>query len=354
VIEITGDRQVRAWRDGVLPPVERVRDGVWSIPVPIPDNPLRYVLVYLLELPNGAAIVDAGWDTEEAWQALQAGLARTGYAVGDIRAILVTHIHPDHYGLAGRVREESGAWIGLHEHEAASLPRRAGTAEAIVTASRRWLERCGAPESEYPEVLGTAAWYQPLLAMPEPDRLLRDGDKVDLPGWELRTVWTPGHTPGHLCFYDPARELLFTGDHILARISPNISVHPGEPTNPLAAYLRSLDAVRGYAVDEVLPAHEFRFRGLAERLDELGAHHEARLAELLGLVRAQPRQTTWQLAAGLTWSREWPRVRGFMRRSAVGETLAHLVLLEHRGAVARTATAPDRWAIPDGTGTPEV
>ena len=109
--------------EGVVPPVERVRPGLWSIPVPIPDNPLRYVLVYALELDSGVALVDAGWDTPEAWTALTDGLAIAGGSIGDVRAVVVTHIHPDHYGLAGRVREASGAWIGLHPADAALLRR---------------------------------------------------------------------------------------------------------------------------------------------------------------------------------------------------------------------------------------
>jgi glyoxylase-like metal-dependent hydrolase (beta-lactamase superfamily II) len=346
MIEITGVRQVRAWRDRVMPPVERVSGGVWSIPVPLPDTPLRYVLVYLLELPSGVAIIDAGWNTEEAWRALLAGIAETGHAITDVRAVLVTHVHPDHYGLGARVREASGAWIGMHAQEAASLPRRIGTAEAMTAGSLRWLRRCGAPDDEVPEMLGPPERYEPLLAMPEPDRLLSDGDRTDLPTWDLRAVWTPGHTAGHLCFYEPTRSLLFSGDHVLPRISPNISVHPTAPDNPLDLYLRSLATVGALPVAEVLPAHEYRFRGLSDRVDDLIAHHEDRLATLTALVRDRPGQTTWQLAAGLSWSRDWSQIHGFIRRSAVGETLAHLVLLEHRHAIARTATTPDRWALP--------
>ena len=114
VTRITGTLQKEAWDHNVMPPVEQVRPGLWSIPVPIPDNPLRYVLVYAFELDNGVAIVDAGWNTDDAWAALNDGLAEAGGTIADVRAVLVTHIHPDHYGLAGRVREESGAWIGLH------------------------------------------------------------------------------------------------------------------------------------------------------------------------------------------------------------------------------------------------
>src|SRR5437868_14306593 len=105
--------QRTAWVDGLVPPVERVRPGLWSIPVPIPIAPLRYVLVYALELPNGVALIDAGWDTDEAYAALVAGLAVAGYAITDVGAVLVTHRHVDHYSLAVRVRAACGGWAGL-------------------------------------------------------------------------------------------------------------------------------------------------------------------------------------------------------------------------------------------------
>ena len=108
MIEVTGVHQHAAWQAGTLPDVEKVRPGLWSIPVPIPNNPLRYVLVYGLELDDGLALIDAGWNCDEAWQALNLGLAHAGGSIADVRAVLVTHLHPDHHGLAGRVRAASG------------------------------------------------------------------------------------------------------------------------------------------------------------------------------------------------------------------------------------------------------
>src|ERR1700687_2853203 len=90
---------------GPLPPVEAVRPGLWSIPVPIPNNPLRYVLGYAFETDTGPFIVDAGWNTDDAYATLGAVLAHAGFEITDVRGVLVTHIPPDHYGLAGRVRE---------------------------------------------------------------------------------------------------------------------------------------------------------------------------------------------------------------------------------------------------------
>src|SRR5437660_6963120 len=101
-----------------LPPVDEVRRGIWSIPVPIPNNPLRYVLVYAFETERGPFIVDAGWNTDDAFETLSGGLEDIGTRIEDVQGVMVTHIHPDHYGLAGRVREASGAWVGLHHADA--------------------------------------------------------------------------------------------------------------------------------------------------------------------------------------------------------------------------------------------
>src|SRR5215472_16854837 len=107
-----------------LPPVERVRPGLWSVPVPIPSNSLRYVFVYVFETDAGPFIVDAGWNTDDAFAALSDGLTQAGADITDVQGVLVTHIHPDHYGLAGRVREVSGAWIALHPADAALIQDR--------------------------------------------------------------------------------------------------------------------------------------------------------------------------------------------------------------------------------------
>ncbi|MEN3306330.1 MAG: hypothetical protein V7603_2532 [Micromonosporaceae bacterium] len=343
MFKVTGVLQKQAWRDRVLPPVERVRPGLWSIPVPIPNSPLRYVLVYAFELPDGLAIVDAGWDTPQAWDALVSGLATAGAKVDDVRAVLVTHIHPDHYGLAGRVRAASGGWIGLHAREAETLPARYGQVDRMIEVSYRWLRRCGVPDGEARVMAGSSKELLPFVHMAEPDRLLDHDDRIGLPGWDLRAVWTPGHTPGHLCFYDQTRQLLLSGDHVLPRISPNISVHPQQPVNPLGDFLRTFDDLSALPVAEVLPAHEYRFAGLADRLDQLRRHHEERLAELVRLVRDGPGQTTWDLAQRLTWSRPWEQIEGYMRRAAIGETLAHLTLLASRGLVHATEGEVQGW-----------
>jgi glyoxylase-like metal-dependent hydrolase (beta-lactamase superfamily II) len=343
MITVTGSLQLDAWQRRVLPPTERVRPGIWSIPVPIPRNPLRYVSVYVFELDDGVAVVDAGWPVPEAWAAFGAGLVETGHSVADVRAVLVTHAHADHYGLAPRIRQESGAWIGLHEADAVML--RPLDTHGIVRESIDWLLASGAPRDEVDEVVGRPEDYEVFQGFERPDRFLADGERPLGPRWDLTAVWTPGHTPGHLCFHLPSSGLLLSGDHVLPRISPNISAGFRHLPNPLDTYRESLRAIAELPVDEVLPAHEYRFSGLSSRVLHLLAHHEERLAEIEKILDAAPGSSTWDVAEQTRWSRSWAETRGSIRRAAVGETLAHLISLERADRVVRAPGPVDRWSL---------
>jgi glyoxylase-like metal-dependent hydrolase (beta-lactamase superfamily II) len=346
-MHVTGTLQRESWDAGLVPPVERVRPGLWSIPVPLPDSPLRYVLVYALELDSGVALIDAGWDTPEAWAALCTGLAVAGGTVADVRAVIVTHIHPDHYGLAGRVREASGAWVGLHPADAALLVGRYVDTDGLVASMADLLEVCGVPAGLVPDLAGSSMQIRSFVRMAPPDRLLEDGETLELAGWDLRAVWTPGHSPGHLCFHSPSRRLVLSGDHVLPRISPNIAVHSQQSGNPLADYLEALGTVERLECDEVLPGHEWRFSGLADRVAELRAHHRARLDEILTSLGSADGLTCWELTTRLTWSRPLDTTSPWLQRAASGETLAHLVLLEGDGRVVRTPGRPATFAATD-------
>jgi len=334
-LTITGTLQREAWLQRVMPPPEQLADDLWSLPVPIPDNPLRYVSVYAFGAGEGLVLIDVGWDTEESWRSLLDGLRFIGAGPADVRGVLVTHMHFDHIGLAGRLREASGAWIALHPADRAVLARPDyRSADLAVAREAEFLCGLGASPAEAAAAVGPAEAWAKYTSVALPDRTLTDGELADVPGWKLRAVHTPGHTPGHLCFVDERSRRLFSGDHVLPRITPNISVQRADPVGPLEDYLGSLAKVRDLDVDEVLPAHEWRFKGLPERVDAIAAHHERRLAELLAVIRERPGCAPWELAGHLTWSRPWDQYDGQMRIFAVTETAAHVHQLERRGLVA--------------------
>ena len=346
-MRVTGTAQLDAWRKRELPPVEEVTSGVWSVPVPVPDNPVRYVLCYLVEHQSGVVMVDPGWNHPDSWSALTAGLERCGIGWSSVTAVLVTHVHPDHHGLSGAVREASGAWIGMHEREDAMVSRMGGDRGWRQAEWAQFLHWCGAPE-EHIQDLTTARNARP-RAMVRADRTIGPGELIDAPGLRLRALLTPGHTAGHLCFHDENRGLLLTGDHVLPRITPNVSAYD-MVSSPLQDYLRSLDALRGLQPAEVLPAHEYRFADLDDRLGAIADHHAQRLKEVADVLAAHPAGlSTWQVAERVTWSRGWDQLSGFPRQAALGEVIAHLRHLQGQGAAGCADTrGVGQWRRPPG------
>jgi glyoxylase-like metal-dependent hydrolase (beta-lactamase superfamily II) len=337
-VVVTGVAQQRAWQTHELPPVEQVTPGVWSVPVTMPENPLRYTLTYLVLSDTGAVVVDPGWKSDRGWEDLTRGLRVAGLTPDRVTGIVVTHVHLDHHGLSQRLSEASGAWIAMHAEEVQNLPSRIGEMIGGSDGARSWLIQSGVSDDVIADLTAQHAGAADLFRLAEPDVLLNDGDHLDLPGRRIRVVWTPGHTPGHICLHDADYDLLLTGDHLLPRISPNIGLSPGLDS-PLTSYLQSLKTMPSYDGAEALPAHEYRFRGIAARSDAIVRHHDARAREVLEVVAAADGPTLWEVTQKLTWSRGWEQITGFMRRAALAETAAHVEYLERAGQLTVRRTS---------------
>ena len=362
-----------AWRDRVLPPVRRLGGGLWSIPVPIPDNPLRYTLVYALETERGPVLVDTGWDDPTGRAALADGLGAAGFGLAEVHGILVTHHHPDHHGLSAHVREQSGAWIAMHGAEAAVVRAIAGApASRWIDRMARSMRHAGVPQEHLaalrglggPRAADTADTDDTAadtaadpggsgsrrtgvpLADALPDRELVHGESAGVPGRDVRVLWTPGHTPGHVCLYldEPGRpSRLLSGDHLLPTISPVVSLYPenpgDEPTDPLGDYLDSLERIAALAPQEILPAHQYRFTDAPARVQALLGHHADRLAELHVALKHGP-LTLWQAAQAMHWNRPWSELGFLARHLALSEAAAHLRRLVKTG-LAEEVTGTD-------------
>lgn len=309
--------------------------GVQSLRVPIPDNPLGYTLVYVLDTDRGPVLIDTGWDDPASWDTLTEGLTACGTSVAEIHGVVITHHHPDHHGLSGKVRDASGAWIAMHDADIDVVRR------ARATRPERWfqfmaakLAASGAPEEHVAPLRTVRRSTIPGLSPALPDREIVPGELLDLAGRRLRAIWTPGHTPGHVCLHleeeHPARlpghGRLFSGDHLLPRITPHIGLYedPDDDTvaDPLGDYLDSLERVGRLAPAEVLPAHRHPFTDAPSRVRELLTHHEERLTGLLALL-ATP-LTAWQLAERMEWNRPWSEIPYGSRNIAVSEAEAHV------------------------------
>jgi glyoxylase-like metal-dependent hydrolase (beta-lactamase superfamily II) len=279
--------------------------------------------VYLFETHRGPVLVDAGWDDDTSWQRLTDGVQQAGYEVADVFGVLVTHMHPDHHGLSGRVREASGAWVAMHELDAALVTRVAHTGADFKDELGQVLLEAGASEAELNAPAAANGDKRRARSAPvAPDRLLDDGDRADVPGWDVQAVWTPGHSPGHLCFRVPSHGLLLAGDHVLPTITPHIG---GATTgDPLEDFFASLEAIaRTPDVSTVLPAHGHPFEDLPGRVKSIHEHHMERLEKLREVGAELDGWTTVvEYSHHLFRERSW----GHMAESETWAHLEHLAL----------------------------
>lgn len=293
---------------------------------------LPYVLPYLIRSRGELALVDNGWNTDAAYGGLQEGMAEHGTQPADLTRLIVTHVHPDHYGLTGRLADESGASVLMHEKEAEVIVSRYLQPQPLVDQMQSWMGRHGVPPMTAPQMARGSMGMLDKVSARKPDVTLQGGEHVRVGDFEFEVIWTPGHAPGHICLYEPNRKLLISGDHILPTITPNVSRHAQATGNPLSDYIKSLEKVEHLDVEILLPAHEFDTHDLKGRVAEIRHHHEERLAEMERCIGDGA--TAWEVAGRVVWTTgKLADFEPFMQRSAVGETLAHLEYLHELGRI---------------------
>ncbi len=319
--------------------VQTVQPGVHRVPLPLPNDGLHAVNVYLLEDladDGGIVMIDGGWAIPEARKALEEAMAAIDRDLGDISHILVTHIHRDHYTNAVELRRLLGSrvYLGAGERPGLEMLDRLRSDEPV--SSLETLRRAGAGELTDSIRAMDHGGFDPSVWQ-APDRwlaaeTLRFGDR------ELRVVPTPGHTKGHVVFLDEQRGLLFSGDHVLPHITPSIGFELTEPGGrPLADYLDSLRLMNRYADARLLPAHGPVSDSAHTRVAELLAHHDDRLAESLAAL-GEDTLDAHAVARKLGWTRRavpFGELNPFNQMLAVNETAAHLdvLVLQERATV---------------------
>jgi glyoxylase-like metal-dependent hydrolase (beta-lactamase superfamily II) len=312
--------------------------GIYQLKIPIPNNPLGHTNIYVLRGGEGYIMIDAGMSGDGAMDAMRVQLSENRIPIDRISLIIVTHAHGDHIGLAGPVRQLSGAKIALHSIEIDRLP--AAMQNPILRWTDEWHHSSGIPITPPP---ATSPASRPFLDPPLPDISLESDQHIQMDGLDLRVLWTPGHSPGHICIYDDKNKVLFSGDHILPVTTPNIGIRPGTSgpgyDNPLRDYLNALDRVSRLDVAMVLPAHEQIFTDLRGRVNEILSHHHHRNEEILATIETGPK-TAYQVSEQITWMPELGGVKlrdlnYFNQRMAVSETLAHLQALRTDGTIKR-------------------
>ena len=346
----TGTRPPKQEQEQASSEITEVAPNILRLQLPISMPGLGHVNTYALEDADGFTLVDPGLPGEESWLALQDRMASAGIPMNRVHHVIVTHSHPDHFGGAGMLAEESGAEVvastffrlgwdrgddggepdlqtrvlddDMTDDELAdryTMPspwggdggKLVGEERAVVLARRREMFK----------------WFR----IPQPTVRVDDSDHLRLGGREWMGVYTPGHTSDHLCLFDPEGGVLLSGDHVLPSITPHISgLIEGDP---LKAYLESLDRVAAFeGVTTVQPAHGHPFSDLPGRVEAIKQHH----AERLEMLRVASRERGWasvtELMQDLFRERSW----GHMAES---ETFAHIEHLRLLGQAERREEA---------------
>jgi glyoxylase-like metal-dependent hydrolase (beta-lactamase superfamily II) len=292
---------------------------------------------------DGWTLIDSGWALAQAGDLLQEALAQLGAGLGDVRRFLVTHVHRDHYTQAVVLRRQFGIRVALGRGEQPALdvinrPHREEPAH--ITRLRH-----AGGQALLARLASLPAQPHDPTVWEYPDDWIDDGAEIALdPAADgkrvLQAVATPGHTQGHLVFADPAAELLFSGDHVLPRITPSIGFEPVAARRPLADFLTSLELVRARPDAALLPAHGPVGRRVHERVDELLAHHAKRLDATLSALQ-DGRSTAYEVAASLPWTRRdrrFDELDPFNAMLATLETAVHLDVLVERGVLTTAET----------------
>ncbi|HYM65840.1 MAG TPA: MBL fold metallo-hydrolase [Patescibacteria group bacterium] len=316
--------------------LSEVAAGVFELRLPIPFED-GLVNVFLFRDGHEVDLLDCGMNSQESVEEIDQALASLGAA--KVRKLAVTHIHPDHYGAAGTLSGPGLADLYIHRLEVPLVHPRYVELEHLVNEVRTWLLVNGLPEDEAEVLSNSQRALSQLVKTAEPSVQLDGAESLTMGRRTMRVEWTPGHSPGHICLFDPEDGLLFAGDNILPELSPNIGLHPQTTPDPLHEYLAGLKRLAGYQPRLVLPAHGRPFTDASGRVAQLVAHHERRLDQIVEIVD-RDEKTAWQVALEL-WG---PRDQLYEKRLALQEGLAHLQALAVDRRVVKLVTPSSvRW-----------
>ncbi len=309
-----------------------IEDNIYTIPVPLPNNPLRQLNSYVIKGEGRNLVIDTGFKLEECRKALCDGLEELGVDM-NCTDIFLTHLHSDHSGLAAELATQSSKiYISRADGELLTLSLTQGLGR--VEEYRSY----GFSEKELENF-----WENPSMKYRQESPFnftyVADGDVLTYGGRRLEVIFTPGHTPGHVCLYDRANKVMFLGDHVLFNITPNITTWPFFE-DPLGHYVHSLMDISIYDVRLPLPAHRGVNGTMAERIGTIIEHHGARIREMLDILTERPGLTPYDLSGMMTWrmhgkTNSWADFPLNQKWFAVGETAAHLDYLLKRGRVRR-------------------
>ncbi|GGP07162.1 MBL fold metallo-hydrolase [Oceanobacillus neutriphilus] len=296
--------------------------GIKQIRLALPFR-LNHVNCFLAEGENGYKVLDTGLNnkkTEKIWDKELAGK--------QITDIIISHYHPDHFGYTGKLQEKTGAKAWMPEIDL-QIALQAWEKPFLENLQENY-QRSGIPEDISRALAENTASFAPLVKpYPKVQNLLKEGETIQFGKFAYEVIHTPGHSDGLVTFYNRENSVLLSTDHILPKITPNISYWFHGAPNPLENYLKSLEKIKKLNAEWVIPSHGSPFQNASKRISEIKAHHEERLDSLQEMLKN--RLTIYE-----TMEKLFPKKLAVHdTRFAVGETAAHLEYLRLAGECER-------------------
>jgi glyoxylase-like metal-dependent hydrolase (beta-lactamase superfamily II) len=312
--------------------VEKIMENFFMITLPMPFR-LKHVHVFALVHDGKVALFDTGVNTPEAFLKLEGSLKSIGKTMCDIDRIFITHFHTDHCGIAGRIKDISGASIYMSEIDTRRI--NSDQKEGLdINSLRMFYRRQGLADKIIDALVELLEYFKKATIPFQVDACLVDYEHRTVGNVEFEVIPVPGHTSGQVCFFFRKEGILLSGDHILPHITPNLSPDPYNPDfRPLKSFLDSLKNVENLPVVKVYPSHGEPFPNLKARVEEMHEHHQERKNLVFDSVKGGPK-TTFQVSLDI-FGENLPEFDQFL---AVNETYAHLIELEEEGLIRQDKT----------------
>ena len=311
---------------------EQLAKNLWRLTIPLVVNPLKELNSYLI-IGKRNLLIDTGFRTDSCLEAMQKQLQEINVDL-NTTDIFLTHVHYDHIGLATTLHRDN-CKIYISTVDGKILSR--------VQTDSFWDARYqSCIENGFTNEETSNLWYSNPAQINGPDpsaryTYLENGTHLNYGGLSLECLATPGHTPGHFCLYCAENKWLFSGDHILFHISPNICNWEGV-SDSLGDYLTSLKMTRNLPIKKLFPAHRRETGNAIQRIDELLKHHDRRLATALQIVQSFPGLTPYQIASKMQWNihaKDWKDFPLNQKFFATGEACSHLDYLLVRNKIRK-------------------
>jgi glyoxylase-like metal-dependent hydrolase (beta-lactamase superfamily II) len=304
--------------------IHEVAAGILQLKMPLPFR-LNHINLYLLEDTDGWILIDTGLNSDKTRELWESFLS-SGFFQKPIYRIILTHLHPDHIGMSGWLSErlDVPVFISRGDWNMAQFLWANDSEAAQILYSDYW-RSFGVEMPLLGDLLETRLHYKKLVKrLPEDVHFLEPGSTLRINGQTWNLLAMPGHSPEHICLWNPAQKILISGDHVLPTITPNISLHPTGLTNPLEDYLLSLEKLLDLDCEYYLPAHGPISSNLHERVKEIIQHHQEKFVLIMNNTETP---ISVAEAVPILFSKELP---AHQLMFAYAETAAHLICLANR------------------------